>query len=149
MLLINKVDSHFDEETGDDILLEDPITRFKKLCGPYSPDEAKAQDENLLRAKYGEDVIRNGFYCSDNAAAANKERDIFKFSIPEKIPEFTYERNKVTLDDVFKFIFPPNLEHSNTSGRLDMFALYGPTVAYHSVDKCFCKVCVKIAKGRL
>ena len=45
-----------------------------------------------------------------------------------------------------KFIYPPNLEHSNTTGRLDLFALYGPIVEYHSVDKCFCLKCVKLAK---
>jgi hypothetical protein len=41
------------------------------------------------------------------------------------------------------------LEHSNTTGRLDLLALYGPIVLYHSVDSCFCKNCVKIAKGQL
>lgn len=30
-----------------------------------------------------------------------------------------------------------------------MFALYGPTVAYHSVDKSFCQPCTKIAKQQL
>ena len=70
-------------------------------------------------------------------------------SIPEKIPEFKYERNKVTLEDLFKFIYPPNLDHSNSTGRLDLFAMYGPTVAYHSVDKSFCAKCTPLAKERL
>ena len=46
-------------------------------------------------------------------------------------------------------MFPPNLEHSNSTGRLDLFALYGPTVHYHSVDSCFCNQCISIAKAQL
>lgn len=46
-------------------------------------------------------------------------------------------------------MFPPNLEHSNSTGRLDLFALYGPTVNYHSVDCCFCNKCISIAKCQL
>ena len=46
-------------------------------------------------------------------------------------------------------MFPPNLEHSNSTGRLDLFALYGPTVEYQSVDTSFCGDCIKIAKRQL
>lgn len=50
---------------------------------------------------------------------------------------------------ILGFCFPANLEHANSTGRLDLFALYGPVVNYHSVDSCFCKTCVSIAKERL
>ena len=53
------------------------------------------------------------------------------------------------MDTILKFLFPPNLEHSNSTGRLDLFALYGPIVCYHSVDACFCKTCIKTAKLQL
>jgi hypothetical protein len=149
MVLINKVDSKIDPVSNEEVKLDDPITRFKKLLGNKNPPDAKSEAPDSLRAKYGVDVIRNGFWGSDDAKAANKERDIFKFPIPEKIPEFKFERFKVTVEDIMKFIFPSNLEHSNSTGRLDVLALYGPTVAYHSVDKCFCSKCVKIAKERL
>ena len=66
--------------------------------------------------------------------------------IPERPPPFTYIRTKVTAENILKFMFPPNLEHPNSSGRLDLFALYGPTVHYHSVDSCFCSKCIKMAK---
>lgn len=46
-------------------------------------------------------------------------------------------------------MFPPNLEHSNSTGRLDLFALYGPIVNYHSVDYCFCHKCIGLAKDQL
>lgn len=40
----------------------------------------------------------------------------------------------VSLETLYKFLFPPNLEHSNLLERLDIFAIYGPCVNYHSVD---------------
>jgi len=146
MILINRVDSKFDPSKNEDVKLEDPITWLKKLLGNKTPGDAKTENPNSLRGLFGIDIIKNGFYASDNPKAANKERDIFKFPIPEKVPDFNYERYKVTLEDLFKFVFPSNLEHSNSTGRLDIFALYGPTVAYHSVDKSFCMSCTKIAK---
>lgn len=102
-----------------------------------------------MRGIYGKNIIRNAFWGSDDAKAANKERDIFLLPIPEKPPAFSYIRTKVTVDNILKFMFPPNLEHSNSTGRLDLFALYGPTVHYHSVDSCFCQKCIKIAKRQL
>jgi hypothetical protein len=56
---------------------------------------------------------------------------------------------KVTLDTILKFIFPPNLEHVNINERLDIFAIYGPVVNYHSVDKCLCFQCARIGKELL
>lgn len=149
LVLINKVDSKIDPSTNEEIKLDDPITRFKKLLGNKNPSDAKTESAEALWGKFGIDIIWNGFWGSDDPKSANKERDIFKFPIPEKIPEFKFERFKITLEDIMKFIFPSNLEHSNSTGRLDVFALYGPIVAYHSVDKCFCMGCIKIAKQRL
>jgi hypothetical protein len=107
------------------------------------------EDAGSLRGKYGVDVIKNGLHGSDDAKAANKERDIFLFQIPERPPPFEYVRTKISLDTIFKFLYPSNLEHANSTGRLDLLALYGPIVNYHSVDSCFCNVCVKIAKEQL
>ena len=73
---------------------------------------------------------------------------MFLLPIPEKPPEFKYIKTKVTIDNILKFMFPPNLEHSNSTGRLDLFALYGPTVNYHSVEH-FCPSCIKLAKEQL
>ena len=102
-----------------------------------------------LRGLFGANEIRNAFWGSDDAKAANKERDVFLLPIPERPPDFSYVRTKVTIDNILKFMFPPNLEHSNSTGRLDLFALYGPTVHYHSVDSCFCHECIVIAKKQL
>ena len=127
LLLVNAVDSipavNQDEE---DVKLETPIVRWKKLLGNKNPEEAKAEGNKSLRALFGVDDIRNGFYGSDDPISANKERDM-----------------------ILSFCFPPNLEHANSTGRLDLFALYGPIVKYHSVDYCFCRNCVRIAKDQL
>jgi hypothetical protein len=53
---------------------------------------------------------------------------------------------KITIDTVYKFIFPPNLEHVNVNERLDIFGLYGPILNYHSVDKCLCVPCSRLGK---
>ena len=144
--------------------LESPIVRWKRLIGDKDPavatgeeplpgpkeinsetGETIVKDLPRLRATYGSDAIRNAFWGSDNAKAANKERDIFLLPIPEKPPVFKYIKTKVTIDNILKFMFPPNLEHSNSTGRLDLFALYGPTVNYHNVEH-FAPEDIKIAK---
>lgn len=94
-------------------------------------------------------MIKNAFWGSNDAKAANKERDIFLLPIPERPPAFKYIKTKVTIDNILKFMFPPNLEHSNSTGRLDLFALYGPTVPYFSVDSSFTGEDQKVAKGQL
>ena len=58
-------------------------------------------------------------------------------------------RTKISLEMIFKFLYPPNLEHANSTGRLDLIALYGPIVNYHSVDYSFCNQCTRIAKDQL
>ena len=164
LLLINKVDKVWDDAIQEEVKLESPITRWKNLLGDKDPETAKTQEPLLgpkvineetkieedtkiqrFRGVYGRDAIRNGFWGSDDAKAANKERDVFLLPIPEKPPEFKYIKTKVSIDNILKFMFPPNLEHSNSTGRLDLFALYGPTVNYHSVDS-FCGKCIKTAK---
>jgi len=149
LILVNKVESVYDEQKEEDVKLDSPIVRWKRLIGDKDPAEAKAKDPGCLRAKYGVDIIKNAFHGSDDPKGANRERDIFLFPVPEKPPEFQYMKTKLALDTVLKFLFPPNLEHSNATGRLDLVALYGPVVNYHSVDSCFCKNCVRTAKTQL
>lgn len=62
------------------------------------------------------------------------------------IPEFKFEKEKVSLAMLFKFLHPPNLEHSDINGRLDIFAKYGPCLNRHSVDSSFCKICARKGK---
>lgn len=150
LLLTNAKETIPAETEGEeDIKLESPIVRWKKLIGNKDPAEAKADAPECLRAEFGTDAIKNGFWGSDDAKGANKERDIFLFPIPERPPEFEFIRTKVTMDMILSFLFPPNLEHANSTGRLDLCAMYGPVVKYHSVDYSFCKKCQPIAKEQL
>ena len=91
-----------------------------------------------LRATYGKDAIKNAFWGSDDPKAANKERDVFLLPIPEKPPEFSYIRTKVSTETILKFMFPPNLEHSNSTGRLDLFSLFQCFSLDRSFQLSFC-----------
>jgi nucleoside diphosphate kinase len=88
LLLINKVEKVWDAQKEEDVKLESPIIRWKKLIGEKDPSEAKVKDPKSLRALFGIDIIKNGFYGSDDPKSANKERDVFLFPIPERPPEF-------------------------------------------------------------
>ncbi len=48
-----------------------------------------------------------------------------------------------------KWLYPANQEHPCVNQRLDILAVYGPVVNGHSVDKCFCIPCSRIAKEYL
>merc|ERR1719491_2068594 len=150
LLLVNDKEVVPAEEEGEeDVKLESPVIRWKKLLGNKNIEEAKSEGAESLRSLFGVDEIKNAFHGSDDPLSANKERDIFLFPIPERPPVFEFIRTKVTMDMILSFCFPPNLEHANSTGRLDLFAMYGPIVKYHSVDYCFCRDCVRIAKDQL
>ncbi|EGR28487.1 nucleoside diphosphate kinase family protein, putative [Ichthyophthirius multifiliis] len=122
------------------------ITQFYKRIIKI---KKKKEQPQCLRSIYGKSLIKNELHGSDNMIDANKERDIFKFPIPQKIPVFKFEKMKLTIETIQKFIFPPNLEHVNINERLDIFALYGPVLNHHSVDKCFCVQCSRLGKELL
>jgi len=128
---------------------ENPIQKWKQFIGLPDPVEAKKANPESIRALHGTSLMKNAVHGSDNENDANKERDIFKFLIPQKVPEFKFEKFKVTLDMLLKFLYPPNLEHSNINSRLDIYALYGPVVNHHSVDTCFCRPCAQLGKELL
>eukprot|EP00357_Protocruzia_adherens_P006890 CAMPEP_0115000986 /NCGR_PEP_ID=MMETSP0216-20121206/17096_1 /TAXON_ID=223996 /ORGANISM="Protocruzia adherens, Strain Boccale" /LENGTH=516 /DNA_ID=CAMNT_0002366213 /DNA_START=5 /DNA_END=1552 /DNA_ORIENTATION=+ len=129
---------------------DDPIKQWKEMIGPSDPEEARKSAPESFRAVYGgSNRITNEFHGSDNPQSANRDRNIFDLPIPEKEPDFQFEKNKITMEMLFKFLFPPNLEHPHVTGRLDVFALYGPIVRYQSVDTSFCRACIKIAKEEL
>ena len=109
--------------TGESLVMllshktDDPISALRTVVGPKEPDKAKLSNPACLRAKYGKDVVRNEFYLSDDADGANKDRDVFRFPIPQKIPDFVLDRYKVSLPMLWKFLHPKNLEHSNVRAK--------------------------------
>lgn len=50
---------------------------------------------------------------SDDILQANKERDIFKFPIPQKIPDFKFDKYMISKGMILKFLHPPHIEHSD------------------------------------
>lgn len=91
----------------------EPIEKLKALCGPANPMVAKTEAPQSLRALLGEDIIKNAVYCSPDAFGANKDRDIFYFPIPQKIPDFEFDKYLVSKEMLWKFLHPVHLEHSN------------------------------------
>ena len=147
LVLVNRHTIKFDEEKNEDIPVEDPVLRAKKIIGDKDPAIAKINSPESLRAKYGLDIIRNGFFSSDSKIDANREREVLNLNVPQMVPPFIYIPTKIKLDDLLKFIFPSNLEHPDTTGRLDLFGLYGPIVNWHSIERCFCKKCYAHVKN--
>lgn len=105
--------------TGESLVLllshstSDPISTLKTVVGAKDPEVAKKNDPNSLRAKYGKDIIKNEFYASDDQMIANKERDIFRFPIPQKQPVLKMDRYKIGLETLWTFLHPKNMEHSD------------------------------------
>lgn len=95
----------------------DPISLLKAIVGHKDPEVAKKAEggANTLRAKYGKDIIRNEFYASDDQLSANKERDIFRFPIPQRYPSLSIDKNKMGLETLWTFLHPKNLEYSDVS----------------------------------
>lgn len=50
---------------------------FRDFCGPSDPEIAKQLRPNTLRAKFGEDKVRNGFHCTDLAEDIGLELEYF------------------------------------------------------------------------
>ena len=94
---------------------EDPIEKLNNLCGDSDPEVAKTEQPDSFRAKYGEDSVKNAVYCSEDSFGANKDRDIFYFPIPQKVPEFVFDKNLISKEMLWKFLHPIHLEHSDVS----------------------------------
>jgi len=41
------------------------VSRLREFCGPQDPEVAKKLSPHSLRARYGQDKIKNGVYCSE------------------------------------------------------------------------------------
>ncbi|KAG0712232.1 Nucleoside diphosphate kinase 7 [Chionoecetes opilio] len=39
--------------------------KFRELVGPSDPEVARELRPNSLRARFGEDIVKNGVHCSD------------------------------------------------------------------------------------
>ena len=44
---------------------ENCVAAFRELCGPHDPEIAKHLRPNSIRAKFGEDRVKNAVHCTD------------------------------------------------------------------------------------
>ena len=54
-----------------------PVTSFRDFCGPYDPEIAIHLKPNTLRAKFGEDRVKNAVHCTDLAEDGQMECQYF------------------------------------------------------------------------
>ena len=148
LILINKEESYLDEN-GIKTLYLSPVERWKEMIGNKDPNVAKSDDENALRGIYGESIIKNGFWGSDNNSDAYRELSMFYLPLPSIPPKFIYDDNLFNLDTIIKFLLPPKPDHPDVSGRLDLICKYGPVVNHHVLDLCICTKCRKKVKEEL
>lgn len=48
-----------------EIRQENAVAQFREFCGPHDPEIAKHLRPNTLRAKFGEDRVKNAVHCTD------------------------------------------------------------------------------------
>ena len=44
---------------------ENAVNSFRELCGPYDPEIAKHLKPDSIRAKFGENRVKNAVHCTD------------------------------------------------------------------------------------
>lgn len=108
------------------------------MIGYKDPSVAKP---GTLRNTYGTSVIHNEFWGSDSASDAFRELSIFMLPLPSRPPKFSYDPYKIELKTLTNFLFPVKPNHPDVSGRLDIFAKYGPVLNNHILDQCVCTDC--------
>lgn len=146
LVLINKNETYHDSNSME-VKYKSPITRWKDMIGPKNPIEDK--NKSTLRGNYGSSIIDNSFYGSDNPSEAYKDISCFYLKVPVHVPEFTFDVYKISLSTLIRFLFPLVPNHPDVTGRLDLFAYYGPVKDYHKLDQCFCSQCKYILKKDL
>jgi len=146
LVLINKNNTYFDNNNIE-ITYPSPIIRWKDMIGPKNPIDDKTK--STLRGEYGNSLIDNCFYGSDSPSDAYKDISCFYFKIPVQIPDYTFDVYKVSLSTLLRFLFPLIPNHPDVTGRLDLFAYYGPVKDYHILDQCFCSKCKYLLKKEL
>lgn len=148
LVLINKEETYLDEH-GIKTYYQSPIVRWKEMIGHKDPNVAKSTNPDSLRGLYGESIIKNGFWGSDNPSDAFRELSCFMLPLPSVSPKFAFEDHLMDINTILRFLVPVKPDHPDVSGRLDILARYGPVVNHHLLDKCICTDCRKEVRARL
>lgn len=129
-----------DESLQQDKVVENQIEYL--TSGPIvvlvlEKDQAVAELQRLIRSEGDVESFDSkykcsqAFHCSLNPWAVDSERDFFFRELSQrdsfaKGKSRGKKSDRVSIDTLLKFLFPPHLEHSNSTGRLYVFSLYGP-----------------------
>lgn len=58
---------------GLELIADECVSKWRKLLGPTSPDKAKSDSPNSVRARFGTQGERNAAHGSDSPASALRE----------------------------------------------------------------------------
>lgn len=122
--------------------LEKPnaIAELLHLVGSANADLwATEAASNCLRARFGKGKHLAGVRCSTQEITVKHEIEFLLSHSGEKHRAHGHNQHydgsssisasksaQVDLDQLLNFIFPPQIQHPNSAGRLFVFALYGP-----------------------
>ncbi|EQC41956.1 hypothetical protein, variant [Saprolegnia diclina VS20] len=105
---------------------------LQDLVGPSDVTQWPSH-ATTLRAQFGLDQRCIGVRCSKYAFNVDDERDFLMATAVARrdssiaiTEEWTVSGATVSLDALLDFLFPPQVQHSNSTGRLFVFSLYGP-----------------------
>jgi nucleoside-diphosphate kinase len=66
-----------DVVTGIELVAPNAINKLRDLIGQTDPLEAKRQNPNSIRARFGADKLRNGIHGSSDGAVFSREKGNF------------------------------------------------------------------------
>ncbi|CAK4068066.1 unnamed protein product [Aphanomyces euteiches] len=108
------------------------VKDLQELVGPAIPS---SWPPTSLRGQFGQDAKHVGVRCSQHAFNVSDEIG-FLFGTTHHLRDSKADLDGgvhalestcwVSLDALMQFLFPPNVQHANSTGRLFVFALYGP-----------------------
>lgn len=94
---------------------------------------------NSLRARFGKEKHLAGVRCSTQEITVKHELEFLLSHLGDKQRAHGHNQHidgnshnlasksaRVDLDQLLNFIFPPQIQHPNSAGRLFVFGLYGP-----------------------
>ncbi|KAF0713419.1 Aste57867_4356 [Aphanomyces stellatus] len=110
---------------------QNAVKSLLELVGPANPNQW-AGNASTLRAQFAVDGKHVGVRCSKFAYNVGDETAFLFAHAGNRDNKLEHDNNAdasramVGLDALMNFLFPPNIQHPNSTGRLFVFSLYGP-----------------------
>lgn len=126
------------------ILTADQTTKILPLLKSITEKIDQSKSELIKTLFKNKRIIFSGEILS-----SFKISNFLKIKTPVLEIGFEVDKNYLTVDQICKFLKPPDLDHPILVNRLDMFAVYGPSTDQHKINHCFCKKCEKVLQNTL